>query len=510
LGSFQQRGKDLNTRNDTLAKEIAETWGPARKEADGAVQDGRRIDQLKSALADDLKRVMTSLDKHLHDHKIAALQAGDVVSDAVIAAAQDRLTNAEMQALTLNSYKMIAALVYPEEFWEGTKADFDAEMQKELFASSAARQEITRINGEIKVCQAKKIAAGACGICGKDVGKLPEVRVKNDALDEAVRALQAAIEQRQIELKSAEDMTFALNGVAAKARPFEAAAAAHRKFIDLNENFYPARVTWRGETPGLVVPSAQLRADLNTLKQRRAAADKAAAMAKVLAETLETDGVTAQEIKQRLETECRTADNTEALMVKFQEIDSQYQLRVNDQSEIRFDLQRLSMEEKSAMDTYNSALRQQEIADKAVADVKVELERLSFNNALLKAVRAARPIIADKLWAVVLTAVSSYFSSMRGVQSVVTRQANGFKVDNESVEGLSGSTLDILGLAIRMALTRTFLPCAPFLLLDEPAAACDEERENQLLGFLVAAGFQQTLLITHSDAEAVANNLITL
>jgi ABC-type transport system involved in cytochrome bd biosynthesis fused ATPase/permease subunit len=138
---------------------------------------------------------------------------------------------------------------------------------------------------------------------------------------------------------------------------------------------------------------------------------------------------------------------------------------------------------------------------------------MHFNNTLQKAVRLARPVIADKLWTVVLAAVSTYFSTMRGEKSVVTREGNSFKVDGHVVGGggLSGSALDLLGLSIRMALTRTFLPTAPFLILDEPAAAMDEERTRQMLGFLVAAGFQQTILVTHeSESESVADNLITI
>lgn len=513
VGSFEQRRKDLSARRDALTQEIHATWEPERRKAEAAVAEGRRIDALETALTADLQRVMTSYDKHQHDHKVAALEAGDLVPDEVITACQERLTNVELQTSTLNSYNAVMALKYPDEYWEGTKASFEEDMKTQLFAASSARQEITRLKGEVAVCNAKKIAAGACGICGKDVGELPEVKAKNHEQDTAISFHQAGIADAQAKLKAAEDMTFALNSVAAKARPIEAAAANYRKFVDLDENFYPAKVSWKGAAPGPVISSADLRAELNKLKQRRKTADNAAAMAKVLGDTIATEGVTIQTIKQRLQVEVASAREytTVALVSKFQDIDRQYQLRVNDQAEVRFDLQRLDIEEKGAMEQYNSALRQQAIADKAVADVKLELERLGFNNALLKAVRAARPVIADKLWGVVLTAVSTYFSTMRGMQSVVTRQANGFKVDNESVEGLSGSTLDILGLAIRMALTRTFLPMAPFLILDEPSAAMDQDRTEATMGFLVAAGFRQTLLVTHEEiSEAVANNLITI
>jgi len=146
-----------------------------------------------------------------------------------------------------------------------------------------------------------------------------------------------------------------------------------------------------------------------------------------------------------------------------------------------------------------------------LADAMLQLERMNFNNALLAKVRQAKPQISDRLWEIVLASVSSYFSQIRGTQSVVSRADNGFKVDGKSIGGLSGSTLDALGLAIRIALTRTFLPGAPFLMLDEAAAACDDERETNMLGLLATADFEQVLLVTHSTlADAFASQVVQL
>jgi ATPase subunit of ABC transporter with duplicated ATPase domains len=145
--------------------------------------------------------------------------------------------------------------------------------------------------------------------------------------------------------------------------------------------------------------------------------------------------------------------------------------------------------------------------DSAIAS-KTEI---NFNNELLKRVRAARPVIANKLWSMVLAAVSRSFSQMRGLESVVTKDADGFKVNGQAIESLSGSTLDILGLSIRLALVRTFLPQSPFLILDEPSAACDADRTAAMLGFLVTSGFDQMLVVTHEDTtEQTASALIEI
>ena len=146
-----------------------------------------------------------------------------------------------------------------------------------------------------------------------------------------------------------------------------------------------------------------------------------------------------------------------------------------------------------------------------LAEAREELAEVNFNNSLVKKLRTARPEIANKVWSNVLGTVSRYFSVMRGTKAVVTKGDDGFLVDGKSVESYSGSTLDILGLALRVALIRTFLPNCGFMMLDEPFAACDDGRQTLALGFLASAGFRQVLVITHEGiSETVADTLITL
>jgi DNA repair exonuclease SbcCD ATPase subunit len=145
------------------------------------------------------------------------------------------------------------------------------------------------------------------------------------------------------------------------------------------------------------------------------------------------------------------------------------------------------------------------------ASKREQVDTMRFNNALLKKVRAARPIISDKLWNTVLASVSTAFSRLRGEPSVVTKSKDGFTVNGKAVELLSGSTLDLLGLAIRTSLVKTFIPHCPFLVLDEPSAACDIDRTTTMLGFIHASGFDQVILVTHEDiSQSVADNLIEL
>ena len=150
-------------------------------------------------------------------------------------------------------------------------------------------------------------------------------------------------------------------------------------------------------------------------------------------------------------------------------------------------------------------------ANQKVAEYQADIESLTFNNALMKKMRALKPGITDHLWNIVLAAVSNFFTQLRGENSVVTKDSDGFKVNGRSVKSLSGSTIDVLALSVRVALTKTFIPNSPLLVLDEPAHGCDTDRTASMLGFLASIGFTQLLVASHDElSEAVADNVITL
>jgi DNA repair exonuclease SbcCD ATPase subunit len=175
------------------------------------------------------------------------------------------------------------------------------------------------------------------------------------------------------------------------------------------------------------------------------------------------------------------------------------------------DIRVAKAEQAMAEQAYRTAVERKVQLEAEVAKCRDDLANLQFNNNLLKKVRAARPQVADQLWNTVLAAVSQMLTQMRGQQSVVAKSKDGFSVNGVPVTSLSGSALDLLALAIRCSLVRTFLPHVGVAVMDEVTAACDSDRTETMLGFLKVAGFSQVLLVSHEDAvDAVADHLIQL
>ena len=148
----------------------------------------------------------------------------------------------------------------------------------------------------------------------------------------------------------------------------------------------------------------------------------------------------------------------------------------------------------------------------SIARCTKSIEKTALNNLLLKSLRAAKPLVADKIWRAVCDTVSVYFSQMRGVESVVSKDSKeGFTVNGEAISSLSGSTLSILGLALRVALVKTFLPSCDILLLDEPFDGADNSRRDSMLGFIVQSLFTQMIIITHENStESFSDELLLL
>lgn len=392
---------------------------------------------------------------------------------------------------------------------------------------ATARQRLLELTKAIKVSQAAingaerdialaeaSLSSGNCSFCGQDFSHLPQVMEKN-------AQIQVQIERHKHTLKTARESLEAdtrekqtLDGIVTVSEARFALLDANPDYVARVGNDLPPKLYWTGpqvkDLQGCVTKLAEAQRDLQVLRADAAGRQAAQTRLQMLKERkTEVDTEVSTAITQfelsLVRPDLAIAENVREMVLAkrrpLQQASSEAQTAHRDAEYELRDSKRL----------YEASLQRQRAAEKVVSDLKGQIESTEFNNALLKRVRQARPLIADKLWSIVLSAVSSYFSEMRGARSAVTKDSDGFKVDGHPISTLSGSTLDILGLAIRVALIRTFLPSAPFLVLDEPCAAMDQQRTEATLGFVTACGFKQIVVVTHEDtSEAVADHMIEL
>lgn len=435
----------------------------------------------------------------------------------------DDANNLEAQVNVFNKLGKLTA-TYPEAFWEGDAASLQAEIERteteiETLSSQLAdnKQQTATLRQEITVLHRQVQKDDHCSACGQLLQDHEQIAKRNEELAQQVASLHMKIvdlgpahDDLSAQLAERKSELADLKGVFACAAPFDAFIREHAQYIEVDTNFVPAKLTWKGSEPGDVLPDANaIKRQISDIEAADKASKEAAAKVTALTETIE--GFELQVKQFREQVQAYDVVNVEALQ---RTNDTAYSELFRAQQQIKSIEDEVSAAKHQialATQSYEQRKSQIEELEQQVAACRKEVEDLGFNNALLKKVRSSRGPVTDKLWNMVLAAVSTMFSQMRGTESVVTKDKDGFKVNGEEVASLSGSTLDILALAIRCALTKTFLPSTSMLILDEPAAAMDSARAEKMLGFLQTTGFAQTILITHEESSsAVADNLVTL
>lgn len=344
-----------------------------------------------------------------------------------------------------------------------------------------------------------KINEDVCSFCKKDISELPEVAQINSKADLEVKAIDEDLASVQSVYASAKSDLDAAK---------EVASVHNSNLLKMDRQFWeplggplPVKFKWVGP---VISDSVSLSVTSSAMKKLQREYETAVARYDAAQQELLT--LTFPELVP--EAHC---------VIARQSIDAASQsaarLKVA-QTELQLATSKLSNAETvytMELREYNAALARREKAQEEVGKAEQVLTDTVFYNQLIKDLQSARAEIRRRLWDSVTSAISVYFSRIRQVETRITQSEDGFLQNGKPVKGLSGSAKDSLGLAVRAALLKTFIPGAPILVVDEPFAACDENREIAALGVLQSLGFPQTILVTHSDlADSMANQLIEL
>lgn len=401
-------------------------------------------------------------------------------------------------------------LTVPEPQWEGTLEALEAERTKIGQEAAQHARSVSELRTKIAVAQGQRITQSACGLCGKDLANVPEVVKKNSELDMRIATLTGELNvlAQQQQDKDAEYAQYS-----AVVNAHNRAMALYQQFHEFasrDDSTIPCAFTWTGpdvSQPAPANPLSDLQAAERKVQQYQrelGRQQQAQTAVNVLTDALQKAKDEAADAAAAVGDAQDVLDKAAKLTADLYEVESQFRDAEQVLSAYQMDLQ-------NAQNMHAMKLKMRKGVEDQLAAAKKELADMDFNNDLVNTLRKARPSIVEELWNLVAAGVSSSFSSIRGVPSTFVRDGDSFTVDGRGIKGLSGSTLDALGLAIRMILTKTFLPNTRFLVLDEPAAACDDGRETNMLGVIASSEFDQIIMVTHSDlADSFASQVIRL
>lgn len=397
---------------------------------------------------------------------------------------------------------------FPAAHWEGDSESFHTYLQNSKKLLDDANAKTTAINNQISDAKRRKIDGGVCKVCGTDISQRNDIVDNNAAVDREVAVLTEQLCEWQDKARALSDEVGQLEAVSRSSRSYTVPPSV-RPYVTEENLTVPTRYLWIGGD-GYIRPDIdKLKEELADLERKAEASNRAEGEVKALERAVEQARIEYADVAARLQVtpdidlsplkaaHVAAADALNTIDNLIWEEDQKF-----NQAKTEFD---------SIKTLQESCLMKINAAKLRIDEYTKDIEAVGFNNALLKKMRSIKPAVTDHLWNSVLAAVSQFFTQLRGEASVVTKDSDGFKVNGASVKSLSGSTLDVLALAVRVALTKTFIPNSTMLVLDECAAACDTTRTANLLGFLSTVGFRQVLLASHDElSESVADTVINI
>lgn len=382
--------------------------------------------------------------------------------------------------------------------WDGnleTLSSEQARLQDEYTSISGRIREIDVL---VKGKERERLTSTICPITKKVCGELSDpalIEKTNTAINQEIARLQK--ERSEISgaglQEIAEDQQVIRDILDVQAK-LEKWIGRNPGLVEVNDQVVPWALSWGIDVPQSVVMPTEASGSLWDRVR----------LAETAAKQLEVVPACSAEDLERLEGQLRNLpERVDTNALDHNLIEERKRLS-GIEAQITTEKQTLKQQREAA----DAAKWARQSFEKEIAGLGKTITEVEKNNDLIKNVRAGRLKVTDLLWSKVLGGTSNYFSAMRGAPSVVGRSPKGFVINGGRV--VSGSTQDLLGLALRVAMVKMFSQCG-ILLLDEANAGADAQRSSAITGTLSGSGFDQVVLITHKDVdEAGCDSLIEL
>lgn len=392
--------------------------------------------------------------------------------------------------------------------WSGPRVDrkaFDEDATSTRSALGELSERSSELGQEIVKCEALLVRSSVCGFCDQDISQFPEAQRKNEELLAKIAETKASLHTTNADIGNLKARLAGLDA----AEQFDSLCAQLTRPIQqhlaCDDRVVPVTYVWNAPSYGkLDLDEAKRNLEQARLYNREVA-EHTSKIAMLNAQTVKLMG----ERDALVVPELPPSGELEAIRASIESLQTSVGALDMERASIASRMADLVAANKVAVVKHNNYVENKQRLEDQIAAIRSDMELSAFNKALVRKLRLCRGKVASKLWGTVLGVVSTVFSRMRGEDSLVAQGDKGFTVNGRPVGSLSGSTLDILGLAVRASLVRVFLPTTPFLVLDEAAAACDADRSSSLIEYVAAAGFPQVVYITHEGvSEAVADNVI--
>lgn len=468
-----------------------------------------------TATTKDVARVQSAIEMgQQRASELRAEAAAHRVDPEALVKARTLVSQAKDAERLQRAAALLVGAQYPDVFWDEPEDTFRAALTDAAASAAVAKSKLQALQQELAKLMAQPITSGAaCRSCGHvNPDRVAAERHQREHLAVERARIEGEIASAEADARGTAATLAALRGVEAAAARYisivDQARALAPEMVKFDPEHFPPRASWAG---GAVV-SLSLRAaeeQLATLEAHAQRATRALMQVDLSDEQVKKlQSVDLPDIQATLRMQQEEHQRWVGLRDSRAPASSVATVRTHYET-CRFTAGACRQAVRRAHDDLERQHQQICEVQAAIAEGEEMVKKMAFGTELVKRLKEIKPAITDHLWGRVLSGTSSYFTQMRGTPSVVTKVPEGFMVNDRPVSSLSGSTIDVLALAVRCSLVRVFSPQIDYLSLDEPAAGCSTERSSNVLSFVSSTGFEQTIMASHDPvSESVADNVI--
>jgi DNA repair exonuclease SbcCD ATPase subunit len=199
----------------------------------------------------------------------------------------------------------------------------------------------------------------------------------------------------------------------------------------------------------------------------------------------------------------------EEVETKIKQLQEQLDLLVLNLVEKKLSFQEKENDVKLRRQTLSEAVRNLGTRQETLHSIMLRKELQSY-------LRNNRARLMGDTWGRITDLTSGYASQVTDglIRNLMRDDDGGFTVEEGEhkvpVNELSGGRQSVVGLALRVALGRTFFGEGSFILLDEPTSDCSENLAASVAGMLQGLG-TQVIVVSHRQGDTVnATNVIIL
>ncbi len=392
----------------------------------------------------------------------------------------------------------------PAIVWEGSEESLELFIKGLKEKASAIDEEILQTKLDISATEGSIIHDTVCPTCGQEVCDANEVAAQNQILEKKLVELKEKEDDLKQQRATVKTNISEAEILVAFHHKQEAWVAKRDLVEEVESNTIPKELRLLGGVPDKPVRRVEQGA-FNALCAERAkhqklleTYDETETKCRALEIAIEDFSA---EIEKKVQEKDTASEELEPLYVKLAEKREQL-------TNIDSELANVTAERAAAVSHNERVMKETKSLEAEIASLQKQVVEIGRNRDLVSSLRSARLEVSTLLWQKLLGVTQNYFSIFRGKPSTLNMSKKGILVDDR-LSAPSGSTLDILGLALRLAMSKLFANSG-LCILDEPSAGCDDLRTSAMTGGLLSAGFDQIIMVTHKDVDESAGNLIII